>query len=34
MIEFLKCIIRRDPFMGGFLVIKGHKEGPIYGRIP
>ena len=32
MIEFLKYVIRRDPFMGRFLMI-GHKEGPIYGRI-
>ena len=32
MIEFLKYIIRRDPFMGGFLVIH-HKRGPVYGEI-
>ena len=32
MIEFLKYIIRRDPFMGGFLVITCHKICPLVGR--
>ena len=34
MIEFSKKVIRRGPPAGRCLMTTGHKEGPIYGRMP